>query len=61
MQHMPARILDGNALAASIRADLKKKVEALVRRGVKPGLAVILACDDPASKVYVANKTRACE
>jgi methylenetetrahydrofolate dehydrogenase (NADP+)/methenyltetrahydrofolate cyclohydrolase len=61
MQHMPARILDGKALAASIRLDLKQKVDALMRRGVKPGLAVILAGDDPASKVYVRNKTRACE
>ena len=58
---MPAKILDGKALAASIRLDLKQRVGALVRRGVKPGLAVILAGDDPASKVYVANKTRACE
>ncbi|MEA3192061.1 MAG: methylenetetrahydrofolate dehydrogenase / methenyltetrahydrofolate cyclohydrolase [Betaproteobacteria bacterium] len=57
---MPARILDGKALAASIRVDLKQKVEALARRGVQPGLAVILAGDDPASKVYVRNKTRAC-
>jgi methylenetetrahydrofolate dehydrogenase (NADP+)/methenyltetrahydrofolate cyclohydrolase len=61
MQHMPARILDGKSLAASIRLDLKQKVDALVRRGVQPGLAVILAGDDPASKVYVRNKTRACE
>ena len=58
---MPARIIDGKALAASIRAALKREVEALVRRGVRPGLAVILAGDDPASKVYVRNKTRACE
>src|SRR5262249_32635555 len=61
MQHMPARILDGKALAASMRAALKQRVDALVRRGVTPGLAVILAGDDPASKVYVRNKTRACE
>ena len=58
---MPARILDGKALAASIRVDLKQRVDALVQRGVTPGLAVILAGDDPASKVYVRNKTRACE
>ena len=58
---MPAKILDGKALAASIRLDLKQRVDALVRRGVQPGLAVILAGDDPASKVYVRNKTRACE
>jgi methylenetetrahydrofolate dehydrogenase (NADP+)/methenyltetrahydrofolate cyclohydrolase len=61
MQHMPARILDGKSLAASIRLDLKQKVDALVRHGVQPGLAVILAGDDPASKVYVRNKTHACE
>jgi len=58
---MPAQILDGKALAASMRIDLKQRVDALVRRGVRPGLAVILAGDDPASKVYVRNKTRACE
>ena len=58
---MPAKILDGKALAASMRIDLNQRVDALVRRGVKPGLAVILAGDDPASKVYVRNKTRACE
>jgi methylenetetrahydrofolate dehydrogenase (NADP+) / methenyltetrahydrofolate cyclohydrolase len=59
MQHMPARILDGKALAAQIRAGLKARVDALVRRGVKPGLAVILAGDDAASRVYVRNKTLA--
>lgn len=58
---MPARILDGKSLAASIRLDLKQKVDALARHGVQPGLAVILAGDDPASKVYVRNKTHACE
>jgi len=58
---MPAQILDGKALAASIRLDLKQRVDALLRRGVQPGLAVILAGDDAASKVYVRNKTRACE
>jgi methylenetetrahydrofolate dehydrogenase (NADP+)/methenyltetrahydrofolate cyclohydrolase len=58
---MSARILDGKALAAEIRIALKAKVAALARHGVNPGLAVILAGDDPASKVYVRNKTRACE
>ena len=58
---MPARILDGKALAAQIRTGLKAKVGALERHGVRPGLAVILAGDDPASKVYVRNKTHACE
>src|SRR5262245_47747778 len=61
MQHMPARILDGKALAAQVRARVKDEVAALSRRGIRPGLAVILAGDDPASRVYVRNKTRACE
>jgi len=59
---MPARILDGKALAAEVRAGVKAKVAAaMAQRGTTPGLAVILAGDDPASKVYVRNKTRACE
>jgi methylenetetrahydrofolate dehydrogenase (NADP+) / methenyltetrahydrofolate cyclohydrolase len=58
---MAAQILDGKSLAAATRAALKPRVAALVQRGVRPGLAVILAGDDPASKVYVRNKTSACE
>jgi len=58
---MTARILDGKALAAQVRAGVKVKVAAMAQRGTTPGLAVILAGDDPASKVYVRNKTRACE
>ena len=58
---MPARILDGKALAAKIRARVKAEVAGLASRGIRPGLAVILAGDDPASRVYVRNKTRACE
>ena len=55
---MAARILDGKALAAEIRAGVKAKVAALA---TPPGLAVILAGEDPASRVYVRNKVRACE
>ena len=58
---MSAKILDGKSLAATTRTALKQKVDALVHRGVRPGLTVILAGDDPASKVYVRNKTSACE
>jgi methylenetetrahydrofolate dehydrogenase (NADP+) / methenyltetrahydrofolate cyclohydrolase len=58
---MAAQILDGKSLAAATRSALKQEVEALMRRGVRPGLAVILAGDDPASKVYVRNKTSACQ
>ena len=53
---MTAKIIDGKSLAAATRAALKQKVEALVQRGVRPGLTVIIAGDDPASKVYVRNK-----
>jgi len=58
---MPAKILDGKSLAAQVRLEVKAKVAALAQRGIRPGLAVVLAGDDPASKVYVRNKTRACE
>jgi methylenetetrahydrofolate dehydrogenase (NADP+) / methenyltetrahydrofolate cyclohydrolase len=58
---MAARILDGKSLAATIRAGLKQKVAALAQRGTRPGLAVILAGDDAASRVYVRNKSLASE
>jgi methylenetetrahydrofolate dehydrogenase (NADP+)/methenyltetrahydrofolate cyclohydrolase len=61
MQHMPARLIDGKALAAELRAALRPAVAALAARGVRPGLAAVLAGDDAASQVYVRNKTRACE
>ena len=58
---MTARILDGKALAASVRAALKATVGGLAQRGLRPGLAAVLVGDDPASRVYVRNKMRACE
>jgi methylenetetrahydrofolate dehydrogenase (NADP+)/methenyltetrahydrofolate cyclohydrolase len=58
---MAARILDGKALAAAVRASVKETVARLAARGVRPGLAVIVAGDNPASAVYVRNKMRACE
>lgn len=58
---MAAQILDGKSVAAEIRAAVKARVAALVQSGVRPGLAVILAGEDPASRVYVRNKMRACE
>jgi methylenetetrahydrofolate dehydrogenase (NADP+) / methenyltetrahydrofolate cyclohydrolase len=61
MQHMAAKIIDGKALAAQIRAALKPAVDALVARGARPGLAAIVVGDDPASRVYLRNKVRACE
>ena len=58
---MLAKILDGKALAAAVRASLKSRIDALAARGVRPGLAAIFAGEDAASQVYVRNKTRACE
>jgi methylenetetrahydrofolate dehydrogenase (NADP+)/methenyltetrahydrofolate cyclohydrolase len=58
---MAARILDGKSLAAQVRAAVKRDVEALAQRGIRPGLAVVLAGDNAASRVYVRNKVRACE
>jgi methylenetetrahydrofolate dehydrogenase (NADP+)/methenyltetrahydrofolate cyclohydrolase len=56
----PARILDGKALAARVRAGLTIEAARLTARGVTPGLAVVLVGEDPASQVYVRNKTKAC-
>lgn len=58
---MTARIIDGAALARTIRTDVARRAEALAAQGVKPGLAVILVGDSPASQVYVRNKVNACE
>src|SRR5690242_17434047 len=58
---MAARILDGKSLAAELRAAVKQRVAALAQRGMRPGVAVVHVGDDPASRVYVRNKTRACE
>jgi methylenetetrahydrofolate dehydrogenase (NADP+) / methenyltetrahydrofolate cyclohydrolase len=58
---MAAKIIDGKSLAAQLRSSLKSAVASLAARGVRPGLAAILAGDDPASRVYVRNKARACD
>ena len=58
---MSARILDGKAIAADIRAGIKQQVNALVAAGGRqPGLAVVLVGNNPASRVYVRNKSAAC-
>lgn len=56
-----AKIIDGVAIAAHIRRQLKSRVNELRQHGTIPGLAVILVGDDPASTVYVRNKLKACE
>jgi methylenetetrahydrofolate dehydrogenase (NADP+)/methenyltetrahydrofolate cyclohydrolase len=57
---MTAKIIDGTALSQSIRAGVAQRTAELAARGIKPGLAVILVGDDPASAVYVRNKVKAC-
>ena len=58
---MSARILDGKALATRFREEFALRIAELRRRGVMPGLAVVIVGENPASKVYVRNKALACE
>ena len=58
---MAAKIIDGKAIAAEIRAEVKEKTKRLKEeKGITPGLAVLLVGDDPASKIYVNSKEKAC-
>ncbi len=59
---MSAQIIDGKAIAAQLRQDIKQRVEARVANGQRaPGLAVILVGENPASQVYVGSKRKGCE
>jgi len=58
---MTAQLIDGNALARTLRAEVAGRAAALTARGHAPGLAVILVGDDPASQVYVKHKVNDCE
>ncbi len=55
---MPAQILDGTKLASEIRAEVAAEVQTLAASGIRPGLAVILVGNDPASEVYVRGKVK---
>ncbi len=56
-----AKLIDGKAISAAVRAEIKENTQALIaERGITPGLAVIIVGTDPASQVYVRNKRRAC-
>jgi methylenetetrahydrofolate dehydrogenase (NADP+)/methenyltetrahydrofolate cyclohydrolase len=57
---MTAHLIDGNALSRQLREDVARRAAALAARGHRPGLAVILVGEDPASAVYVRNKVKAC-
>ena len=58
---MAAQILDGKVMSEQIRKEVSERVASLKKRGVTPGLAVILVGDDPASEIYVRNKGKGCE
>lgn len=58
---MTARVLDGKATAATIKAELAHRVSELAARGIVPGLGTVLVGDDPGSQKYVAGKHRDCE
>lgn len=59
---MKARIVDGKAIAAGLKAEIRAATDALAARGARrPGLAVVMVGDNPASAVYVRNKRKACE
>lgn len=58
---MPATILDGNKIAAEIRAEAAEAVKAMSGAGLRPGLAVVLVGNNPASEIYVRGKVKSCE
>jgi len=58
---MAAAILDGKAMSEDLRSGIARRVEKLKEAGIRPGLAVILVGDDPASEIYVRNKGKGCE
>ena len=57
---MTSNVIDGNALAISVRGDVARRTAILVQQGLTPGLAVLLVGENPASQVYVRNKVKAC-
>ena len=58
---MPADLIDGRAIAKKIRAEAAERAKKLAERGIKPGLAVVLVGEDPASVVYTSAKSKAAE
>ncbi len=57
---MTAQRIDGKALSRQLRQEIAQRTAALTARGHRPGLAVILVGDDPASQIYVRDKVKAC-
>ncbi len=58
---MPADLIDGRAIAKKVRAEVAERAKKLVAQGLRPGLAVVMVGDDPASAVYTASKAKAAE
>ena len=58
---MSALLIDGNVLSQQMRADFAARTQSLISQGIRPGLAVVLVGENPASQVYVRNKVKACE
>ena len=58
---MPAELIDGRAIAKKVRAEVAERAKKLAERGIRPGLAVVLVGDDPASAIYVGAKGKATE
>jgi len=58
---LPANLIDGNAIGATMRGELESEITKLKKTGVTPGLAVVLVGDNPASQVYVRMKGKACD
>ena len=58
---MTAKLIDGKAISEFFRAEYKLRVDRLIERGTRPGLAVVIVGNDPASQIYVRSKARACE
>ena len=58
---MAARILDGEKIAAAIKAEVADEVKGMTAAGIRPGLAVILVGNNPASEIYVRGKVKSCE
>ncbi|MDP9206590.1 MAG: bifunctional 5,10-methylene-tetrahydrofolate dehydrogenase/5,10-methylene-tetrahydrofolate cyclohydrolase [Gemmatimonadota bacterium] len=58
---MPAELIDGRGIARNVRADVAERAKRLAERGIRPGLAVVLVGDDPASALYVSAKGKATE
>lgn len=56
-----AKLIDGKAISAALREQIKQETRLLAEQGITPGLAVVIVGEDPASQVYVRNKEKACE